>query len=218
MYLRYNIFIAITTIFVVTSCVPGENLYDCTSDMTFLKYCWLSSRVSVETTVQHLIQYISGIEMNIRTGITRGEVAVEVGTDMIVTGTIGVKESIATEAGAAVQVLIIIKGANMMMSGVVGAGPMEGTNPSPNGQSYFMNYCALLMCYLLPNVRISSASPVRPSSKSRRSPSPRRTPPRSESPDARNRNDRSPTPKDVSPQGRPEDSPSPRKSDADVSP
>lgn len=63
--------------------------------------------------------------MNIRTGITRGEVAVEVGTDMIVTGTIGVKESIATEAGAAVQVLIIIKGANMMMSGVVGAGLME---------------------------------------------------------------------------------------------
>lgn len=81
--------------------------------------------------------------MNIRTGITRGEVAVEVGTDMIVTGTIGVKESIATEVGAAVQVLIIIKGANMMMSGVVGAGPMEGT------KSFFPQYPILfheLLC------------------------------------------------------------------------
>lgn len=34
-FLRCNIFIAITTIFVVTSCVPAENLYGCTSDMTW---------------------------------------------------------------------------------------------------------------------------------------------------------------------------------------
>lgn len=70
---------------------------------------------------------VQDIEMNIRIRITR-EVAVEVGRDMVVTGIIGVKESIATEAGAAVQVLIIInpvRGVDMMMSGVVGAGHME---------------------------------------------------------------------------------------------
>lgn len=70
---------------------------------------------------------VQDIEMNIRIRITR-EVAVEVGRDMVVTGIIGVKESIATEAGAVVQVLIIInpaRGVDMMMSGVVGAGHME---------------------------------------------------------------------------------------------
>lgn len=77
--------------------------------------------------MQHLILYLLGIEMNTKIGITGEEVAVVVGTDMTVTGTIGVKESIATEAGAAVQVLIIVEGANMMTSGVVEAGPMEGT-------------------------------------------------------------------------------------------
>lgn len=61
--------------------------------------------------------------MNIRKRIT--EVAVEVGRGIVVTGTIGVKESIATEVGAAVQVLVIVRGADMRMSGVVGAGHME---------------------------------------------------------------------------------------------
>lgn len=63
--------------------------------------------------------------MNTKIGITGEEVAVVVGTDTTVTGTIRVKESIATEAGAAVQVLIIVEGANMMTSGVVEAGPLE---------------------------------------------------------------------------------------------
>ena len=61
--------------------------------------------------------------MNIRKRIT--ELVVEVGRGIVVTGTIGVKESIATEVGAAVQVLVIVRGADMMMSGVVGAGHME---------------------------------------------------------------------------------------------
>lgn len=72
--------------------------------------------------------------MNIGTGITEGEVAVGVGSDMIVTGIVGGKEIIAAGAGAgagaAVQVLIITKivgEADMMMSGVVEAGPMIGT-------------------------------------------------------------------------------------------
>lgn len=66
--------------------------------------------------------------MNIGTGITEGEVAVGVGSDLIVTGIVGGKE-IVTGAGAVVQVLIITKivgEADMMMSGVVEAGPMIG--------------------------------------------------------------------------------------------
>jgi len=64
--------------------------------------------------------------MNIGTGITEGEVAVGVGSDLIVTGIVGGKEIVAG-AGAVVQVLIITKivgEADMMMSGVVEAGPM----------------------------------------------------------------------------------------------
>lgn len=87
--------------------------------------------------------------MNIRIRITR-EVAVEVGRDMVVTGIIGVKESIATEAGAAVQVLIIInpaRGVDMMMSGVVGAGHMEGIKCCFSfTPSSIMNCCALPKC------------------------------------------------------------------------
>lgn len=66
--------------------------------------------------------------MNIGTGITEGEVAVGVGSDLIVTGIVGGKEIVAG-AGAVVQVLIITKivgEADMMMSGVVEAGPMIG--------------------------------------------------------------------------------------------
>ena len=70
--------------------------------------------------------------MNTRTGIgteTGGEVVAEVGTDMTVTGTTGVKEITDTGAEAAVQVLTTAKtveGADMMMSGVVVASPMGG--------------------------------------------------------------------------------------------
>lgn len=70
----------------------------------------------------------SDIGMNIGTGITEGEVAVGVGSDLIVTGIVGGKEIVAG-AGAVVQVLIITKivgEADMMMSGVVEAGPMIG--------------------------------------------------------------------------------------------
>lgn len=57
----------------------------------------------------------------------RGEVAVEVGTDMTVTGIIGVRERVTTVAGAAVQVLTTTETVgepDMMMTGAVGAGPM----------------------------------------------------------------------------------------------
>lgn len=62
--------------------------------------------------------------MNTGTGITGGEVAVEAGIDMIVTGTAARKEIIVAEAGAAVPVLIVTKTmgeANTMKSAAVGA-------------------------------------------------------------------------------------------------
>lgn len=62
--------------------------------------------------------------MNTGTGIIGGEVAVEAGIDMIVTGTAARKEIIVAEAGAAVPVLIVTKTmgeANMMKSAAVGA-------------------------------------------------------------------------------------------------
>lgn len=62
--------------------------------------------------------------MNTGTGITGGEVAVEAGIDMIVTGTVAEKEIIVAEAGAAVPVLIATNTmgeANMMKSAAVGA-------------------------------------------------------------------------------------------------
>lgn len=62
--------------------------------------------------------------MNTGTRITGGEVAVEAGKDMIVTGTAARKEIIVAEAGAAVPVLIVTKTmgeANTMKSAAVGA-------------------------------------------------------------------------------------------------
>lgn len=62
--------------------------------------------------------------MNIGTGITGGEAAVEAGIDMIVTGTAAEKEIIVAEAGAAVLVLVVTKTmgeANTMKSAAVGA-------------------------------------------------------------------------------------------------
>lgn len=62
--------------------------------------------------------------MNTGTRITGGEVAVEAGIDMIVTGTAARKEIIVAEAGAAVPVLIVTKTmgeANTMKSATVGA-------------------------------------------------------------------------------------------------
>ena len=70
-----------------------------------------------------------GIGMNTGTGITGREVAAEVEAETIVTGTVGRKEIVAVGAEAAVQVLIITRivgEADMMMSGVVAAGHMEG--------------------------------------------------------------------------------------------
>lgn len=87
--------------------------------------------------------------MNIRIRITR-EVAVEVGRGMVVTGTIGVKESIATEVGAVVQVLMFVShviGADMM-NAVVGAGHMEGIKYRfPFPPYSVVNYSALPLCY-----------------------------------------------------------------------
>lgn len=75
--------------------------------------------------------------MNTRTGITGGEVAVEAGIDMSVTGTAGEKEIIVAEAEAAAAatapVLIITNTmgeANMMKSAAVEADLMEGINDS----------------------------------------------------------------------------------------
>lgn len=67
--------------------------------------------------------------MNTGTGITGGEVAVEAGIDMIVTGTAARKEIIVAEAGAAVPVLIVTKTmgeANTMKSATVGADLTKG--------------------------------------------------------------------------------------------
>lgn len=67
--------------------------------------------------------------MNTGTGIIEGEVAAEVGSDTIVTGTVGRKEIVVAGAGATVQVLIVTKivgEADMKMNGVVEAGPMTG--------------------------------------------------------------------------------------------
>lgn len=67
--------------------------------------------------------------MNTGTGIIGGEVAVEAGIDMIVTGTAARKEIIVAEAGAAVPVLIVTKTmgeANMMKSAAVGADLTKG--------------------------------------------------------------------------------------------
>lgn len=75
----------------------------------------------------------SGIGMNIGmntgTRITEGEVVVEAGSDLLVTGTVGGKKIIVAGAGALVQVLIITKivgEADMTMRGGVEAGPMIG--------------------------------------------------------------------------------------------
>lgn len=67
--------------------------------------------------------------MNTGAGILGGEVAAEVGEDMIVISPEEGKEIIVVEAGASVEVLIItrnVEEANMMMKGVVEVGLMEG--------------------------------------------------------------------------------------------
>lgn len=67
------------------------------------------------------------IGMNTGTRITEGEVVVEAGSDLLVTGTVGGKKIIVAGAGALVQVLIITKivgEADMKMRGGVEAGPM----------------------------------------------------------------------------------------------
>lgn len=67
--------------------------------------------------------------MKTGTGIIEGEVAAEVGSDMIMTGTAGGKGIVVAVAGAVVQVLIITKivgEADMKMTGEVEAVPMIG--------------------------------------------------------------------------------------------
>lgn len=152
----------------------------------------------------------------------RGEVAVEVGTDMTATGIIGVRERVATVAGVAVQVLTrteTVGEPDMMMSGAVGAGPMGGIECRLSSVIVQLN--VVFLFYLMSDrVYVCSASPVRRSPKSRRSPSPRRTPPRGDNPEIRDLNERSPASNDASPRGRRAGSrsPSPRRSDAEVSP
>lgn len=55
------------------------------------------------------MENLSGTGMTIETGTTGGEVAVEVGKDMIVTSTVRGTGIIVAEAGAAVQVLTDIE-------------------------------------------------------------------------------------------------------------